>query len=247
MSSPAAPSAAAPNSPGGGAGGAISSAPSAKSPAPKSASAKSSSAKSSAKSKAKKPDADAAPDSPQTGDKNGGVSFTEPKSPVKLTREEKEAIAVRTKYQEGTLFVYGTLMSNEVLMNLLERVPQKEPAIVVSRDVYGPFMVIGEDGTEPEVFPGISSTDIGFEVESEDDPLILGRGFAAVYFLEAVSCRRGRRTYFGGKSGSHLPGRAYFGGKSSTMSSPASGLPSCGFTGRWLHRGRAGARRSLNE
>ena len=67
-------------------------------------------------------------------------------------------------------------------MNLLDRVPEKEMAIVVQKDVYGPYKVSGQmddggdlNGPSVEVFPAITTVNIPFDEPSEDDPLILGK------------------------------------------------------------------------
>lgn len=63
-----------------------------------------------------------------------------------MTQSEVDAQLLRTKYMNASLFVYSTLQSNQALEALLHRIPNKDVAIVVSKDFYGPYKVKSDPG-----------------------------------------------------------------------------------------------------
>eukprot|EP00392_Amoebophrya_sp_AT5.2_P002262 g2267.t1 len=58
-----------------------------------------------------------------------------------LKGKELEQYKIRTQYQSGSLFAYGEWQNNDVLRALFDRVPDKEVALLLSEDVYGPYIV----------------------------------------------------------------------------------------------------------
>lgn len=85
--------------------------------------------------------------------------------------QEKEAEKIQTVYETGTLFVYGVLQNNDVVRSLLNYLPDKSMALVLSADVYGPYTVKDQDT------PALSTVEIPYETPRTDDHIILGQVF----------------------------------------------------------------------
>ncbi len=93
----------------------------------------------------------------------------EEKKEQPLTQEEKEAIIVQNDYKAGTLFVYGVLQNNDVLQHLLNWLPEKEMALVLSKDIHGPYRI------KDSPLPALSTVEIPFTTPKTDDKIILGQ------------------------------------------------------------------------
>lgn len=83
---------------------------------------------------------------------------------------------ITEEYQEGTIFVYGTLMCNDVLKALIDRVPAKEMCLV-KNDEHTGELLYHVYSVRDEVFPGMCKLKITDDQEflENEDPVIMGQ------------------------------------------------------------------------
>ncbi|CAD7948036.1 unnamed protein product [Amoebophrya sp. A120] len=89
--------------------------------------------------------------------------------PKVLKGKDLEAFKIRTAYANGTFFVYGAWQNNDVFRALLDRVPDKEMALLLSENVYGPYSI--RDTNECALSPVY----VPFTSPSPEDQVVLGQ------------------------------------------------------------------------